>query len=500
MAPQIIPQCSDQFPFVLLPVRLETKYQRTASGTELRIRFYPDAISVAPAPVAVNEAERTLGQGYWRARAAVRQAANDPNLQRIYKGTWNSLATRAGAYRAGFVVRNTAPLNPDAAPGDLTFPTPPPSTPTPLPQADGLPDSFLAIAYFRDPTTRVQSEVTRVSGAPIPPGLVLGPDPTQSALSLSRDPVTGRLIVPDQLRWLVDFDAAVQLGMAVRLPVLPPFDTRGFDRIIALGIRATSSFPDGSGVLEQLFQKHRDSDGFAFVPAGTPTNNTETATSGWQPPSGQVDELFAIQDSPPDLTPDDSPLAPKDGERFANLFLFPTEFVRTLPGAAATDISEALAFNRAATPGTIGDFLREYLKGWVDTPTADAVHDFFTAWVTGRGQFPAIRSGRQPYGIVVTSSWSDWKSLASTPITVPTSDISLRILLCSLSIVPVGKFSPIACPTPPCPRPIRSNVCSASWDCWPARPILFHAKRSPTNTSASACNSPARRRLRFKPG
>ena len=116
MAPQIIPQCSDQFPFILLPVRLETKYQRSAGGTELRIRFYPDAISVAPPPVAVNEAERMLGQGYWKARAAVRQAPNDDNLKRAYKGSWNALATRAGAYRAGFVVRNTASLNPDAAP------------------------------------------------------------------------------------------------------------------------------------------------------------------------------------------------------------------------------------------------------------------------------------------------------------------------------------------------------------------------------------------------
>ena len=37
-------------------------------------------------------------------------------------------------------------------------------------------------------------------------------------------------------------------------------------------------------------------------------------------------------------------------------------------------------------------------KGWVDTPTADAVHDFFTSRVSGRGQFPAFRVGRQPYG------------------------------------------------------------------------------------------------------
>jgi hypothetical protein len=427
MAPVIIPQCSDEFPFVLLPVRLETKFQQSASGTELRVRFYPDAISIAATPAPVTDNERVLGQAYWTARTASRQAPNDAALQRSYVGAWNVLAARAGAYRAGFIIRDTAPLNPNAASKDLQFAQPPapPVTPPSGSQAAGLPDNFLVVAYFLDPTTRVQSEVARAVGAPIPPDLPLGPDPNQA--SLSRDPASGRLVVPDSLRWLVDFDAAVKVGMALRMPVPAPFDTRGFDRLVALGVRTKATFPDGSAILEQLFSNHRDSDGFALVPAGTPTNNTDSVSSGWQPPSAQTQDLFAIEDNPPDLTPKDAPLGTLDGWMFADLLGLSSEFVRRLPGAAATDIAEGLTFNRAATPGTVGDFVREYLKGLVDTPTADALHDFFTAWVSGRSSFPGFRAGKQPYGIVLTSAWKLWPTAVPVPSAATPSDIVQRI-------------------------------------------------------------------------
>jgi len=291
-----------------------------------------------------------------------------------------------------------------------------------------LPDYFIVVAYFRDPTTGVRSEVARVTGSPIPNDLVLAPDPTQASVPISRDPASGRLIVPDPLRWLVDFDAAVQAGMAVRMPVAAPFNTLGFDRLVALGVRATLPAPQGSVALEELFTRHRDSDGFALVPAGTPTNNTDTATSGWQPPSEQVEELFAIEDTPPDLTPGTGPLGMTDGWRLGDLLGLSSEFTRRLPGATSTDIAEALTFNRAATPGTVGDFVREYLKGLVDPSTADSLHEFFVTWVTGRGFYPCILAGRQPYGIILTSSWNDWKSQLPPAGTVPLGGIAQQLL------------------------------------------------------------------------
>ena len=83
-------------------------------------------------------------------------------------------------------------------------------------------------------------------------------------------------------------------------------------------------------------------------------------------------------------------------------------FVRRLPNAPATDIAEALAMNRAASFATVFEFVKECLEPLVERRTRAALRDFFHRHVSGRGSLPALRVGRQPYGIVVTS---DWKSL-----------------------------------------------------------------------------------------
>ncbi len=38
------------------------------------------------------------------------------------------------------------------------------------------------------------------------------------------------------------------------------------------------------------------------------------------------------------------------------------------------------------------------------------------AWVSGRGLFPALRVGRQPYGVVVTGAWGNWKFPPNTAL------------------------------------------------------------------------------------
>ena len=115
--------------FVLAPVRIETSFAPSPTGPTLRVRFFPDDISLGPPVAAVSDAERALGEAYWRARAASRHAAGDPAARAAYEGAWTALATRAGAYRAGYVVRGTTPANPEAAPGDLPVHRSTPSDP-----------------------------------------------------------------------------------------------------------------------------------------------------------------------------------------------------------------------------------------------------------------------------------------------------------------------------------------------------------------------------------
>ena len=268
-------------------------------------------------------------------------------------------------------------------------------------------------AYFEDPTTHARSEVARAVGSPIPDDLALAPDPTTADPSITRDD-QGRLIVPAPLRWLVDFDAAVAVGMGVRVPVPAPFDTRGFDRILAVGVRSSTP-PEAAPVfLETLLAQHRETIGCSILRGGTPTNNAEMPAS-----SIDTDQLFMIEDAPPDITPADGLLGVADGARVAELLGLSRDFVRRLPNAAATDVAEALAMNRACVTGTLDDFVGEFLKSVVSPNLAFQLHGFFVQYVSGRGLYPALRVGEQPYGIVLTSAWQRWKTDSATLVPLP---------------------------------------------------------------------------------
>jgi hypothetical protein len=50
--------------------------------------------------------------------------------------------------------------------------------------------------------------------------------------------------------------------------------------------------------------------------------------------------------------------------------------------------------NQALAPGTLDEFVREFLQNLVSAAAGADLHRFFTAWVSGRGQYPALRVGR----------------------------------------------------------------------------------------------------------
>jgi hypothetical protein len=411
-----VARCTDAFPFVLLPVRIETKFARVGSNTELRVRFFPDDIGIAPPLAAPGDTERALGFAYWRARSRSRHAPGDATAKAAYGASWTALASTAGPYRASYLVAATRPTNPDGTPDELIFSDSPVSASLPIARAEALPDRFVVLLYRRDPTTRALNQVGRAVGAPIADNLVLAPAGEQPESWLTRNATTGHLEVPDALRWLVDFDHAVSVGMALRVPLTSPFDVNGFDRVIAVGVRSATPAQQGPALVESVLTKHRYSHGCGLVGAGTPTNNTESAASGSPSPADEVAALFAIEDTPPELEPGGTALETTDGWRLAQLFGLGTEFVRRMPNASSTDVAEALAMNRALAPGTLDDFVAEFLKGIVSPQTAADLHRFFVTWVSGRGHYPAIRVGRQPYGIVVTSAWGRWSTEDHTPV------------------------------------------------------------------------------------
>lgn len=242
-----------------------------------------------------------------------------------------------------------------------------------------------------------------VVGNPVPPGLVVGPDPTAPPEQQLRQE-GAELVVPEPMRWLVDFERAVEVGMGIRVP-LTGFE-RGFDQVLVLGLQAGSD-PDASAAeLAKLLEQHRLSrPGFGIVPQGTPTNNTDGAASGLA--RGDDADLSFDRLRAGDLFTDDADWSSKrDGQWLAEYLGIDSDSFRRVEHADGLDQADARAMNTALWPATAGYWMETMLAPVFDRRTVDEVRRFHTRHVSGRGAVPAIRIGTQPYGILPATAYS----------------------------------------------------------------------------------------------
>ena len=403
----LVSQLDDASPFLLFPVRIETKFSSTQNGGELRVRIFPDDVAVAHFEKVLTVNEKEAGEKYWRARAAANAAAGVQEREELGRGAWNLLASRYTSYRAGWITQSTKPVNWAASvtdPTTLVFPVieTKPLAWSEAPRSPVMPDVF-AVVLERGKDSRTEF------GKLVPDDLPLGPDPLQVEGFLTRDATTQRLKISSDLLWLIDFAAAEAVGMGVRIPLTAAEATEGFDRILVLGLRLSTSGHETSGLLSSLIESHRYSQGMSIVPQGAPTNNTDDAASGLTTAHQSVDETYGLE---LDVTPfplSSAPMTQLDGERLASVLGVPVDAIRALPNARRADVAESVAMNRALWNATLGHFVTEMLEGTFSPADIARVRTFLTEFVHGRGLAPAIRVGAQPYGVVITSSFDDWQ-------------------------------------------------------------------------------------------
>jgi hypothetical protein len=138
----------------------------------------------------------------------------------------------------------------------------------------GLPVRFVVVTISSGQISHV------VAGNPVPAELTLGLDPT----GVDEPPHVdehGRLVAGDSLRWLVDYDTALAVGMAVNVPITADEAAHGFDQVFVLGIRAGDPAVTATRLSDLLDGHHYTAGGLSLLPNGTPTNNTDAATSGY---------------------------------------------------------------------------------------------------------------------------------------------------------------------------------------------------------------------------
>lgn len=528
----------DNVPFLLLPVRIETRFMQISDDDhQLWVRVYPDQWAVDTFEPELSETEIANAQEYWvniwraggvqeQKRAAWRnlvashgsgraawivQSEENPDcyrhlnpepskdaendlilvittegsvleesqkaaLQSYWRDVWlangdtekiHSALLSAFAtyiplelYQAEQLIEQYQPINLDEVPPaplrrddinvDVAFLelpslsgiTPKSATWTKPARLNILPERFVLLAYEADLYQPLEQ-----LGNPLPPSLVVGPDPArvfQQQQSESEFPVS------DEMKWMVDFETAVSVGMGFRLSLSREQWEKGFDKLMVIGIPRSSDAQENQRQLEDLIQHHHySSAGFSLLPQGTPTNNTESSSAGFSY-KDDADTSFDIYFGSKQFNETSNPLEKRDGQWLAKFLGIKSEVLQRVPHSNGTDQREAKAMNRALWPTTWGYALESMLHPLLSQEAVDNTREFFTEYVSGRGMLPTIRIGKQPYGILATTAFSQLAEegggwFGSERLSLDSED--LRQFLSQLSLLlyhPLGtKFSEI---------------------------------------------------------
>ncbi len=394
-------------PVVLFPVRLETRFFKLADGSsELRVRVYPDSVHIDSHEPALTAEEQTWGRHFWEQTWA---AGNDEERR---KSAWRQLADRFDPPRAAWVARTLMPLNPQDRTANKPPVFPSPATKaeawTRAPLARMLPNQWVVLGY------KDGKLIVNVKGKAIAEDLKAGPDPGAGG---------GNSIPPDQLaidegmKWMVDFDTAEEKGMGIRARLSQQAAAAGLDFLLVLGVKDSGGgTTDWTPRLAELFDAHRYTDGLNFIPQGTPSNNTADAPSGFSSADPGHEASYLAEHATSIFQPGDRSNA--DVLTSALGLANAKSVFANLPNAAAKEQLDARQMNTALWQATWGYFLLQMLG--VDKTGESPLLDPDIAWarshfidyVRANGPLPALRIGKQPYGILPVTSLDAWKQQA----------------------------------------------------------------------------------------
>jgi len=387
-------------PVAMLPVRLETRFIPAGADFDFCVRVFPDDLHVESHEPELLEGEVLSGRQYWE---QIWRAAGDPDRR---KAAWAQLAQQAGTERAAWIARATRPTNSQDRPGQ-PVPDGSPLNPAPVfpepqlhteawtrpPMVRTLPDRWAFFGY------RDGQRALLTWGEAIPAELAAGPDPSAPPQNVPDD----QLPADPGMKWLVDFDEAVRVGMGIRVRLSAAEATRGYDELVVAGLRASLDGAAASGRMAAMLDAQHYTDGLSFIPQGTPTNNTADAPAGFRSRDPGFEESYAAEDQD---------AAQEEGANAAvtsGALGIDGASLSRIGGARGMEQRDARDMNTALWPATWGYFLDQMMGDALPAERLNEVRRFFIEHVRGSGPVPALRIGRQPYGVLPASSLDRWK-------------------------------------------------------------------------------------------
>lgn len=401
----LVSQLDDQMPVLLLPMRVEIRFMtiqhiaRTnlenpnlvsvPDKKELWVRLFPDDIAIHTHEPELTDDELRAGTTYW---AEIAQEAESPTTG---LGPWRVLAATYGSQRAAWIAKITKPVQ-----GPPPIIPMRPSSWTRAPHTRVLPDQFV-VRLFSGGNYR------EVVGKTVPEFLQMSIDPQEDDENYKRE--NGDLELPDSLKWMTDFEEAVEVGMGIRVELDGNEADLGFDKIFVLGVKASADAAESKEILETLIDNHHyTSGGFGIVKQGSPTNNTEDVKTNFTAFGMDQEESWRIETGDPLFSVETADKDKTDGQHLAEALGISYEKLEHIENADGTDVSEGMAMNRAIWPATMGYFLDQMMFPVFDDSQIADVRDYFGQFVLGRGRIPSIRVANQPYGIIPTTAFSRW--------------------------------------------------------------------------------------------
>lgn len=276
---------------------------------------------------------------------------------------------------------------------------------------EAMPDRFVVVTKRGDYQHVVTGKTVQ---NPLPVSLDPSADQSEHFTHLPN----GDLQVPEELSWMFDFDAAVEAGLGVKIPLDNDDWDKGFELVMAYGVQNKDA-QESQKLVDKLFTNHLYSDGgLEYLPTATATNNTENVKSPYRSLDNDLDgafDLFFAEESPQylDSYADAHELEISDGQFFKEALGIPKDLADNIRYREKMEIAHGRAMNRSLFNATLKYYFKVMLKNLLGDFDIDQTMLFMLHHVSGTGNLPVFRVDNQPYGVLPVSPVKLFKSQGS---------------------------------------------------------------------------------------